>query len=234
MSARVTLQPGYVLSSRAYRDTSLLLEVFTPDHGRVGLVARGARAPRSRLRGQVQSFTPLLLTWRASGELGALDAVESSAPPVPLSGERVFYGWYLNELLLCLLQRHDAHPVLYATYATLLPFLQGDEAAAQRTLRVFEKRLLAEIGYGLMLPAQLAPELAYHYDWERGPQEAAPDTVGAISGRSLIALRDEVWPDDVSQQQARRLLRAALARQLGGRVLRTPQLLRQMRANGGG
>ncbi|MEW6166554.1 MAG: DNA repair protein RecO [Pseudomonadota bacterium] len=230
MARTVQLEPAYLLAVRPYRDTSLLLEAFTAAHGRVGLVARGVRGPKSRLRGLLQPFAPLLLSWRSAGELGTLSGAEAAGPAVALHGERVFHGWYVNELVLSLLQRHDPHPALYAVYATLLPQLAGDAAEAEIALRIFEKRLLADIGYGLPLPA--APDAAchYRYDAEFG-FEPAED---GYSGASLIALRDERFDDTAARGDARRLLRDAIRRQLGGRELKTAALLRQMRAASGG
>lgn len=226
MAQTIQLEPAYLLSLRPYRDSSQLIEAYGVTQGRIGLVARGARGPKSKLRGVLQPFSPLLLSWSQRGELGSLTGAEAQAPPVVLSGERIFYGWYLNELLLRLLQRHDPHPALYAIYATLLPELTGSEASAQAALRVFEKRLLSELGYGLMLPDTIEADRRYRYDPERGP---VADMKG-IAGASLIALREERLEDDTARQDARRLLRDALRRQLGGRELQTATLLRDMRA----
>ncbi len=226
MTHTARLEPAYLLATRPYRDTSLLLEAYSAAHGRVGLVAKGARGPRSRLRGVLRPFVPLLLSWRATGELGTLTGAEAQAPGIALAGERVFYGWYLNELLLRLLQRHDPHAALYAIYAAVLPELAGTEAQAQTALRLFEMRLLAEIGYGLLLPAELDPQRCYRYDWERGPLAASEGYAGA----SLIALRDARLDDETSRRDARHLLREAIRRQLGGRELQSAVLLRQLRA----
>lgn len=223
MKVRVALAPAYLLSSRPYSDSSLLLEAFTHDHGRVGLVARAARSAKSRSRGLLQCFAPLLLSWQQSGELGSLTAVESAGPIVPLSGERVFYGWYVNELLLRLMQRQDVHPGLYSAYECCLLALRGDDPEA--ALRVFEKALLAEIGYGLHLPNTIDAQQRYRYDWELGLQV---DHQG-YAGSSLIALRDERFDTTEARREARELLQAGLARHLGGRALETPQMLRALR-----
>lgn len=224
---RYSLEPAYLLSVRPYSDTSLLVEAFTRDHGRVGLVARGARGPRSRLRGLLQPLQPLLLSWQQSGELGTLTAAEAHGPAPALPGEKVFYGWYLNELVLKLLARSDPHPGLFERYAAALPQLAG--ADYEVALRLFEKHLLGEIGYGVVLPEDLDASAWYHYDPERGPLPGEREH--GISGASLIALRDERVEDfDASALgEARTLLRAALRRQLGGRELATPKLLRRMR-----
>ncbi len=226
MSQTISLEPSYLLSLRPYRDSSQLVEVFGVSQGRIGLVARGARGPKSRLRGVLQPFAPLLISWTQRGELGSLTGAEAQSAAVPLSGERIFYGWYLNELLLRLLQRHDPPPALYAIYATLLPELAGSEASAQAALRVFEKRLLEELGYGLMLPDSIEADRCYRYDPDHGPLPADK----GIPGSSLIALRDERLEGDAARQDARRLLRDALRRQLGDRELQTSTLLRNMRA----
>lgn len=229
---RFDFEPAYVLASRSYRETSVLLEVFSSNHGRTGLVARGARGPKSRLRGLLQPFTPLLLSWTETGELGSLAAAEADGPAVALVGEAVFYGWYVNELLLKLLQRHDPHPALYLDYRAVLPPLATERA--EPALRNFELRLLAELGYGLDLDQDFEPAAAYRYDFEAGPQKALPGDLAAFGGASLIALRDNrlIGADAGVQRDARRLMRAALRRQLGGRELETPRLLRALRERG--
>lgn len=221
----VDLEPAFILSQRPYRDSSRLLEVLTLHHGRIGLVARGVRARKSRLGAALQSFAPMLLSWRAAGELGTLRAAEPRGPAVPLSGERIFYGWYLNELLLRLLPRDDPHPVLYALYETLLPQLTDEDAQAQIALRLFEKRLLADLGYALNLPLSLDPRRRYRYEPDSGP---IADGDG-ISGASLIALRDERFDSIEVLRDARRVLRAALRAHLGDRELTSARLLRELR-----
>jgi len=231
MRGRVQLEPGWLLSTRNYRETSLLLEAFTPGYGRVGLIARGARGPRSKLRGLLQSLQPLLLSWQQAGELGTLTGVEAAGAPLGLGGERLFYGWYLNELVLRLLQREDPHPLAYAAYVRALARLTGEEA--EFALRVFEKQLLSDIGYGLLLAADIDPEQRYDVDGEGCLQAAAGR---GYAGVSLIALRDEQLPQPLPPRllpELRRLLRAAIGRQLGGRELETRKLLRAMRQQQG-
>lgn len=224
--ARVQLEPGYVLNARPYSDTSLLVELFTREHGRIGLIARGARGPKSKTRVLLQPLQPLLLSWTQSGELGGLTGVEAAAPSLPIAGERVFYGWYVNELLLKLTQRQDPHPALFETYALTLEQIAGTEA--ERALRIFEKRLLEELGYGLQLPDDLEAAQHYRYDWADGPMPVVegPQT---FLGANLIALADETLDSASAQTDARRLLKAAIANQLGGKTLETPAMLRQLR-----
>lgn len=226
-SRRVELQPAYLLHTRSYGDTSLLIEAFTPEFGRVGLIAKGARGPRSKTRAHLQPLRPLLLSWQARGELGTVTGIDSQGLPAPLTGEPLFCAWYANELLMRLCARDDAHPILFAAYVALLARLADDTEPA---LRAFECRLLEELGYGLRLPADLDPQWRYRYDWERGPtpvQGEGDDDV--FGGASLIALRDDRLTDAVLKQDARRLLRRALQRQLGGKPLETARLLRELR-----
>jgi DNA repair protein RecO (recombination protein O) len=226
MSRRtIDLEPGFVLSQRAYRDSSRLVEVLTVGHGRVGLVARGARTQKSRLGSALQSFSPLLLSWQSSGELGTLRAVEARGVAVPLTGERIFYGWYLNELLLRMLPRDHPHPLVYALYETLLPQLAGDAIEAEIALRVFEKGLLTDLGYALSLPLSIDAQRRYRYDPERGPVE---DRDG-VAGASLIALREERFDSADVRRDARRVLRRALRVHLGERELESARLLRELR-----
>jgi DNA repair protein RecO (recombination protein O) len=225
----IELEPAWLLAQRPYRDSSQLLEVFTSSCGRVGLVARGVRTPKSRLRGVLQPFAPLLLSWQAGGELGTLRSAEAGGHAVTLHGERVFHGWYVNELLLRLLPRDAPHPYLYAVYETLLPQLAGTAVEAEVALRLFEKRLLADLGYGLRLPDTLDPARRYRYDADRGAVEDAAAGEQAFDGAGLIAIREERLDDPAVRITARRLLRAALRMQLGGRELESARLLRELR-----
>ncbi|MDP3856311.1 MAG: DNA repair protein RecO [Stagnimonas sp.] len=225
-SRRIELQPAYLLHTRSYGDTSLLIEAFTPEHGRVGLIAKGARGPRSKTRAHLQPLRPLLLSWIARGELGTVTGIEAQGLPAPLAGERLFCAWYANELLLRLCARDDPHPILFAAYVGLLARLAEEVEPA---LRAFECRLLEELGYGLRLPGDLEPGQRYRYDWERGPLPTAAIDAEGYEGASLIALRDDRLTAAAPRQDARRLLRQALQRQLGGKPLETARLLRELR-----
>lgn len=229
--ARVSLQPAFVLHHRPYRDTSALLEIFTPEFGRVGLVARGLRSAKSRLQGVVQPFCPLLISWSGRGELATLTGCEPNGALVRLDGARVLSGFYLNELLLRLLHRHDPHPALFECYAQTLHLLQQPDME-QRALRIFEKHLLREIGYALMLeheaesgaPIELGE--AYNYHLERGPLKChAGEYAGVrMQGSSLLALLNETLHDAASLREAKLLMRAALGLYLGNKPLQSREL----------
>ena len=132
---KVLLEPAWVLHHYPYRDSSLLLEVFSRAHGRVGLIARGARAAKGRWRNQLQILRPLLLSWSMRGELGTLTDAESVRAPLNWSGRQVLCASYLNELLLRLLTRHDPHPALFDAYQQALARLAGHEEAGAALLR---------------------------------------------------------------------------------------------------
>ena len=165
---RVQLQPAYLLHRKPFRDTSLLLEVFTREFGRIGLVARGARGPRSKLKGVLQPYQPLLLSWSGRGELPTLTSAESQAGALFLQGNALISGFYLNELLMRLLARHDPHTELFISYQTALQrLIMNDEL--DWTLRLFERDLLQQLGYGLLLThegqsgAEVEPDSRYCY-----------------------------------------------------------------------
>lgn len=229
---RAELEPAYLLHSRSYRETSLLVEAFTRQHGRVGLVARGARAQRSRLRGVLRPFQPLLLSWSGRGELGTLTNAEASAPAWLSTGALLAGGFYLNELLMRLLARDDPHAVLYSAYEETLEAL-GRGAPPEPALRLFEKRLLAELGYALLLDRDtngesLRPDALYHYHLESGPTpvDGVREGMLAVHGSTLLALSAGRLEGRCELAEAKRLTRTALKQYLGGRPLRSRELWR--------
>lgn len=226
---------GYVLHSRPWRETSLIVEAFTREHGRVGLVARGVRRARSRLRGMLLPFHLLLLSWSGRGELPTLTGAETESPVRTLRGRALFSGFYLNELLLKLLPRNDAHPDLFDDYRRALAQL-GEDRALDWGLRTFEKRLLGALGYGPTLDraadtgAPVSPDRRYRYAPERGPVEAIGTEDGpVVSGRTLLALAggQPDGGDERVRAEARRLMRAILAPHLGPRPLGSRALFRR-------
>lgn len=234
MTTRVALEPAWVLHARPYRDTSLLVESLTRDHGRVGLVARGVRGPRGRLRALLQPLQPLLMSWSGRGELATLAACEGAGAAYALRDEALLSAWYANEVLLRVLQRGDPQPTVHESYGRLLAALAaGADPAA--TLRVFEKRLLDALGWGAAydhLAADGAPvEPGRHYGFaaERGVVAAGAGEVD-VDGAALLALAHEDLSDPAVAADARRVLRAALAPHLGDKPLETRTLLKAWRA----
>lgn len=233
--AAQSLQPAYVLHRKEYRETSLLLEVMTADSGRVGLVARGARSGKRASAGLLQPFVPLLLSWRGHGELGTVTGVEGGGVSVPLAGPTLIAAFYLNELLIRLLQRNDPHPELFLAYRQTLQRLTATPGEQEWILRLFEKILLQELGYGLLLEHEanngepIAADTRYCYVLEHGPivaSAAACDGV-PIHGSTLIALECEHGYDAMNLAEAKRLMRTVLAQHLGGKPLHSRELFRQ-------
>jgi len=226
---RITLEPAYILHSREYRDTSRILDVFSANHGRLTLFARGARGPKSKLASLLMPFRPLLLSWSGRGDAAQLTGAESQGEPAPLPARQVLSGFYLNELILTLTTRHDPQPQLFEDYAGALRRLAAN-TAPEPALRVFEKRLLAGLGYGL----EFSVDAHMHYQFRlgQGLAEVREDAPGAYSGRCLLALQEEDLRDAESLDVARRVLRQALDQCLEGRELRTRTVARSMSRRG--
>jgi DNA repair protein RecO (recombination protein O) len=226
---RITLEPAYVLHSREYRDTSRILEVFSERHGRLTLFARGARGPKSKLASLLMPFRALLVSWSGRGDAAQLTAAEPHGEALPLPARQVLSGFYLNELILSLTTRHDPQPGLFADYARTLRLLAAD-AAPEPALRIFEKRLLTHLGYGVEFEVDAGT--FYRFRVGEGLAEVREDAPGAYSGRCLLALQEEDLRDDEALDTARRLLRQALDHCLEGRELRTRIVARSMARRG--
>jgi len=226
---RIALEPAFVLHHREYRDTSRILDVFSARHGRITLFARGARGPKSKLASLLMPFRPLLVSWTGRGDAAQLTTAEPGPDALTLPPKRVLSGFYLNELVISLTTRHDPQPQLFDDYSRALRRL-ATESAPEPALRVFEKRLLECIGYGLELDVQ--PSEFYQYRPSHGILQVREDAPGAYSGRSLLALREESLDDASALDAARRVLRQALDHCLEGRDLRTRAVARSMARRG--
>jgi DNA repair protein RecO (recombination protein O) len=235
---RAEHEAAYVLHTYPYKETSLIVEAFTRRFGRVALLARGARRPRSAMRGMLLSFLALRLSWSASAELGTLVGAEWSGALQPMGGRGLMCGFYLNELILRLLPREDAHEALFDAYAEALQRLSRQETYSS-VLRSFEKRLLAELGYAPLLDQDVAsrpidPDETYVYEPERGPVPASVASSGGFSGDLMVSGRTllDVAADDYgraeTRDQARGLLRALIAQRLHGQVLHTRAVLKEL------
>ncbi|MFL6654255.1 MAG: DNA repair protein RecO, partial [Sulfurifustis sp.] len=207
-------QSAFVLHQRNYSETSLLLEAYTRRHGRLGLIAKGARRPTAKIRGVLKPFQELLIGWSGRGDLMVLTGVEPEGPGVELAGTALYCGFYLNELLMRLLQRHDPHEALYDHYRSALSGLR-DASSTEAVLRIFEKHLLSELGYGLTLEREaesgvsIAPDAVYDYVPERGPvrvrhPELAMRLQGVrLRGASLLALAAERLDDSTTLREVK-------------------------------
>lgn len=234
---RVDQQPGFILHGRAYRETSLLLEVLSRDHGRVALVARGMRREKSRTpRALLQPLTPVHLSWGGRGDLATLIAIEAAGTPFTLGGEALLCALYLNELMARMTLRHDPQPQLFDDYVQTLTRLARGEMPAW-TLRRFERDLLGHLGYGLLLEADaesgvpLDPQHQYGYRREFGPVPWRGIEDGLqLRGAALLALAHDEAPDAEDLATLRRLLRALIAHHLDGVALRAWGMLSEARS----
>ncbi len=240
-SRRVQLEPAFLLHHRPYRDSSRIVEFYAHEHGRVSLFAKGARRAGSALAPVLQPVVPLLVSWSGPGDGGTLTGAELAATPAPLPPARLMSGFYLNELLLKLVPRQDPHPELYEAYALALEDLRGgaDEA---RALRLFEKRLLDALGYGLdyscvaTTGAAVEATGSYHVRAEHGVLGVAeaPDAPGVYRGADLLQLAEERLDDASSLAAARRLLRAQLDAPREGREHHSRTVARALRVKPAG
>jgi DNA repair protein RecO (recombination protein O) len=236
MRRRTEHEPAFVLHSYPYKESSLIVEAFTRHRGRVGLLARGARRPRSAIRGTLLAFHPLRLSWSAAAELGTLTAAEWAGGQPALSGIALMCGFYVNELLLRLLPREDAHEALFDAYVEAVARLgAGDEPSA--LLRAFELRMLRELGYappldrdaGSGTPVQA--DARYAYLPERGPLAltgAGTEEDFTVSGQTLLDMSREDFSRPETRDEARRLMRRLIAARLAGQTLHTSDMLREL------
>ncbi len=228
---RIVNQPGFVLHSYPYKETSLIIDLFSRDHGRVALVAKGAKRPHSKLRGVLQTFQPLQLAWMGKSEVRTLVSAEWVGGLLPLEGAALLCGFYLNELLVKLLARDDPHPPLFDHYMSALNQLAHDEPPAI-VLRKFELSLLKETGVAgnLALCAQTGQPVdvqkTYVVDPERGARASlASDTSPSVTGKTLLDMEAGDYSDSTTQLQSKFLMRHLLSHHLGGMPLNTRQIL---------
>jgi DNA repair protein RecO (recombination protein O) len=233
MRNKVDGQSAFVLHTYPYRETSLIVEVFSRDFGRVALLARGARRPRSALRGLLLAFQPLELAWAGKGEVQTLMKAEWQGGQPLLTGKALFCAYYLNELLMRLLPREDAHERLFSVYAeTLRRFA---DMPRESDLRRFERAFLQELGYGLTLEkdAKGVPiELAGHYAYEIEHGPVRLDRPGSsalsVSGKTLIDLACEDFSDPRSLLEAKQLMRALITYYTDGKSLQTRKIFMEL------
>ncbi len=238
---------AFVLHTYPYRETSLIVEAFTGSHGRVVLVAKGAKRPHGAMRGLLNPFQSLLLTWFGKSEMKTLKTVEQERIVPQLSGSALLSAFYMNELLLKLTHREDPHEALYEAYSdavTALAALAYGKYGVREIatiLRQFEVTLLRELGYALQLLEEadshlpLDPAQQYIYQAERGPlrceMEHQPYHSDALqlAGKTLIDMSNNDYRDPQTQVQAKQLMRKIINHLLGDKILHTRNLIRDLR-----
>lgn len=230
----VLLEPGYVLHQRPYRNTSLIIDCLTGNFGRQSLVVQGARRPGARRAAELQPFRRVRLSWVRRGDMGRLTNVEADAGGFDIRGEALLAAFYVNELMLRLLPGGDANEDILSCYSNCLDQLAAGPDVA-RALRFFEFDFLDALGYRVDLEQDfrtgepIRPDCDYYFEHEGGmTASSASRTMEAISGRHLISLREHRLEDADSLGAAKRLLGHILHLQLGGRPLRTRQVMREI------
>ncbi len=247
---RVEQQPAWVLHTYPWRETSLIVEVFSRDHGRVALVAKGARRPHSQLRGVLMAFQPLWMDWSGGGEVKTLVRAEWQGGQPLLTGRALICGYYLNELLVRLTAREDAHPRLFDAYAGAVRALGRSEPESP-ILRRFELALLQDLGYEAGLDHEadsgqpVRPDGRYLYIIERGPvrletledemagQGVAADAVALgdqplVSGQTLLDMAADDFARAETLAQSKQLLRMLINHTLGGQPLQSRRVLKEL------
>lgn len=229
-------QPAFVLHTYPYLETSLIVETFTRNFGRIPLIAKGAKRPKSALRGLLLSFQPLQLSWGGKSELRTLYKAEWQGGQMPLHGTGLICGFYLNELLVRLLHRNDPHEQLFVYYQETLAALSIRKDYIP-ILRRFEQRMLRELGYALTLNRDVAsgkpvsPDEDYRYEIERGPValEGHHHSHGLqLRGKTLLDMEQGDYSSAATRQQSKALMRYILNHYLDGQPLHTRQLLKDL------
>lgn len=232
--SKVDLQPCFILHAKPYRDTSSLVEIFSHDHGRQSLIARGVRATKSKLQGVLQPFVPLLISWSGRTELHTLTHAEQTGRAYHLKADNLMIGFYLNELLIQFMHRDDPHGKVFLRYQQTLSALDSKEGA-EPLLRLFEKDLLEQTGYGLILDcdvengAVIDANKLYNYYPDRGPVESSKtdDNLLQLHGKTLLALASDNLADNSILPEAKRLMRYLISWHMGGKPLKTRELFKQ-------
>lgn len=242
MAGRNSEMTAWLLHSRPFRDSSLLLDFFTLERGRISAIARGVRSSKSRLRSLLQPFTPLVIETAGRHELQTLKRCEARGPlPLPLHGEHLFAGFYVNELLVCLLGSGEAESALFSTYERTLGAL-ASSMDLDAVLRGFELELLDCLGYGVQFDAdsvhgECLEEAAWYYvqpegGFVRHGEASRPDQEarrGLYRGEELLRIMQRDFSSEAVRRSARQLLRELLQPLLGEKTLSSRELFRQYR-----
>jgi DNA repair protein RecO (recombination protein O) len=231
---RIELQPAYVLHSRPYRDTSLLVDFFTPAYGRIAAVARGVRQRKTRTRSLLNPFTRLLISLQGKTDLKLLAAVEADNHFVNLQGQQLYSGFYLNELLMRLLPEMDAHENLFESYQVSLNELQ-DARAVEPVLRHFELTVLEDLGYGIDFERDaetgevIQAQAHYRFELQKGftrasSEESYPGRELILPGAVIAGIAQRDFSENATRLFAKQLCRQMLKPLLGNRSLNSRAL----------
>jgi DNA repair protein RecO (recombination protein O) len=226
------LSPAYVLHHRSFSDSSLLIDFFTLQSGRVTCVAKGVKGGKSNKSAILQPFIPLMMTFSGRGEVKTLNQCEAADKPFQLSGNRLFTAFYVNELLLKSLPKNEAFETVFSHYSTLIAHISDPESHFEETLRLFEKHLLEMLGYGLLLQCDadngsvIEFSKKYRYIFDKGPVEASElqvnlDQLPLISGETLLAIASGSLENQSQLRESKLLMRYLIKELLGGYIFKS-------------
>lgn len=232
---RVQQQAAFILHHRPFRDTSQILDVISREHGKLAVVARGSRGARSKLKGILRPFMPLSVSWIIKSDLGTLTGAEVNGAPLSLTGDALLSGYYVNELILHFLHRHDPQPEIFDAYSQTIEELAATDNDVAVCLRRFEIELLRQIGYALNLDHEhgsnkpLEPRQNYEYRPEQGAVAVSRDEGAQVfKGEVLTAIGEQRFDDELVIRSANRLLRNVISFHLGGKELKSRKVLLEM------
>lgn len=232
---RVEKEPAFILHHRSYSETSIILDIFSKKYGRLSLLAKGAKRQISSKGSVLNQFQLLLFSWSGKSDLKTMTNAESVNEVYQMNPDAVYCGFYINELIIRLLHQHDPHPELFNYYNEIIK--KFSEGISEKTLRVFEKKLLIEIGYGVILDHDINNSVIdaaadYYYLPEEGPVKVEDRSINAliIKGRSLLALANEKFNNQDDMVEIKKLMRTLLQIQLGEKPLRSRQLMNDLKA----
>ncbi len=231
---RVQQQPGYILHRRPFRDSSQILDVITRDYGKIAVVARGSRGAKSRLAGILRPFLPLRVSWVAKSDLGTLTGAETAGRPAGMVGDAMLSAYYVNELLMNFLHKHDPQSEIYSLYETTIESLVGTNHVAA-CLRCFELELLSLLGYAVNLDHEfgktdaLVAQQNYQYRMEQGLVAVDGDTGALVfSGAVFSDIAAQRFDDPAVLRSASQLMRAIVSFHLGGKELKSRKVLKEL------
>jgi len=219
----------YVLHTYPFKETSLIIEIFSKVHGRVSILAKGARRPRSLVRGMLQSFQSLQASWSGLGEMKTLHSIDWCDALLQIEGDALICGFYINELLMRLLPKEDPHETLFDFYHQTMELLSKKDNLSV-TLRRFELRLLQELGYELPLVndengALVNSDKIYYYEVGYGPSVTKNSTQGVpLLGKTLIDMNSDDYRDPKTEIQSKQLMRYLIGHYIGDKPLNSKQL----------
>ncbi|OOR99312.1 DNA repair protein RecO [Haemophilus paracuniculus] len=231
------LQRGFVLHRREYSETSLLVDFFTEEQGRITLLAKGARRPRSPLKAVLQPFTPLLLQWSGRGELKTLTKADPVSIALPMQTLALYSGFYVNEVLARVLEQQTAYPELFQHYLHCLTQLASHGDNVEPALRTFEFRVLKALGYGVDFAHCAAtgepvdPQMWYQFRENQGFIASLLQNNLSFLGKDLLAFEAFDFTDKSTQQAAKRFTRLALKPYLGSQPLKSRELFQGILPN---